>query len=105
MIANFAKQLNYPTYTNKKSETLKNTGDLVVPTGTSVNWNFETSSTDVIKIFMDGQQYNASSNGKDKFSFSKKIIKDTRYTILVSNNEVDKGDSVSFTISATPDNL
>ena len=105
MIANFATQLNYPTYTNKKSETLKNTGDLVVPTGTSVNWNFETSSTDVIKIFMDGQQYNASSNGKDKFSFSKKIIKDTRYTILVSNNEVDKGDSVSFTISATPDNF
>ncbi len=105
MIANFTTNLVYPAYTNKKNEVVKNTGDLIVPTGTSVNWNFETSGTDDVKILIDGQTFSSVKNGNDKFSFSKKIIRDTRYTILVSNNEVDKGDSVSFTISATPDNF
>lgn len=105
MIANFTTNLNYPAYTNKKNETVKNTGDLIVPAGTLVNWNFETSGTDDVKISIDGQAFSSEKNGKDNFSFSKKIIKDTRYTVLVSNNEVDKGDSVSFTISATPDNF
>ena len=105
MIANFTTNLNYPAYTGKKDETVKNTGDLIVPAGTLVNWNFETSGTDDVKISIDGQTFSSEKNGKDNFSFSKKIIKDTRYTVLVSNNEVDKGDSVSFTISATPDNF
>jgi len=105
MIANFATNLNYPSYTNKKSETIKNTGDLIIPTGTTVNWNFETSGTDDVKISIDGQTFASVKNNKDNFSFTRRIIKDTRYTILVSNNEVEKGDSVSFTISATPDNF
>ncbi|MBP8192139.1 MAG: hypothetical protein KAX69_00945, partial [Chitinophagales bacterium] len=105
MIANFVTNLSYPAYTGKKNETVKNTGDLIVPTGTSVNWNFETSGTDEVKIIIDGQVFSSVKNGKDNFSFSKKIIKDTRYTVLVSNSEVDKGDSVSFTIAATPDNF
>ena len=46
MIANFTTNLNYPAYTGKKDETVKNTGDLLVPAGTLVNWNFETSGTD-----------------------------------------------------------
>jgi len=105
MIANFSTNLNYPSYTGKKNETIKNTGDLIIPAGTTVDWNFETSGTDDVKISIDGQIFASSKNGKDKFSFSKKIIKDTRYTVLVSNNEVSKGDSVAFTITATPDNF
>ena len=105
MIANFATNLVYPSYTSKKNETIKNTGDLIVPAGTLVNWDFETSGTDDVKISIDGQTFSSTKNGKDKFTFSKKIIKDTRYTVMVSNSEVDKGDSVSFTIAATPDNF
>jgi hypothetical protein len=105
MIANFTTNLIYPTHTGKKNETIKNTGDLIVPAGTSVNWDFQTSGTDVVKINIDGQTYTSEKKGKDNFVFSKKILKDTRYTIFVSNSEVEKGDSVSFSIAATPDNF
>jgi hypothetical protein len=105
LIANFETQLNYPIYTNKKNEVLKNSGDLIVPTGTTIRWNFKTSATDVLKIFMNNEQFTAQQNGKDNYGFSKQITKDTRYTILVSNNEIDKVDSVSFTIVAIPDNF
>lgn len=105
MIANFITSLAYPAYTGKKNELINNTGDLIVPAGTTVNWNFETSGTDNVKILIDGQAFSSEKNGKDNFTFSRRIIKDTRYTVLVSNNEVEKGDSVSFTISATPDNF
>lgn len=105
LIANFETQLSYPAYTGKKTETIKNTGDLIVPAGTAVHWNFETSGTDVVQIFIDGQIVTAQKNGKNNFSFSKKIIQDTHYTVFVSNNDVSTGDSVSFTIAATPDNF
>ncbi len=105
LIANFTTQLTYPAYINRTNESVKNIGDLVVPAGTTVNWNFETSGTDEVKINLDGASYASQKTGKDKFSFSRKILRDTRYTVFVSNREVDKGDSVSFTISATPDNF
>lgn len=105
LIANFTTQLNYPSYTGKTNETVKNTGDLIVPAGTTLQWNFETSGTDEVNIYMEDQQYAAQPSGKNKFVFSKRILKDTRYTVVVSNKQVAKGDSVSFTIAATPDNF
>lgn len=103
MIANFSTHLVYPAYTNKKNENIKNNGDLIVPVGTIVNWDFQTSETDIVKIIIDGQANISDKKGKNNFMFSKKILKDTRYTILVANHEVENGDSVSFTIAATPD--
>ena len=105
LIANFTTNLSYPSYTGKKKESVKNTGDLIVPAGTLVNWIFETSGTDEVNIIIDGQSFSSVKNGRDNFTFSKKILKDTRYTVLVSNKEVNNGDSVSFSISATPDNF
>jgi hypothetical protein len=105
VIANFITSLSYPSYTGRKNDSVKNTGDLVVPAGTTVHWNFETAGTDDVKISIDGQTYSTEKNDKDNFSFTRRIVKDTRYTILVSNREVSHGDSVSFTIAATPDNF
>lgn len=73
MIANFSTNLNYPSYTGKKNETIKNTGDLIIPAGTTVDWNFETSGTDDVKVIIDGQTFSSSKNGKDNFSFLKKL--------------------------------
>jgi len=105
VIANFSTQLTYPGYTKKPNEIIKNTGDLVVPAGTTINWIFETSGTDKVNVQIDGQSYVAQKESDDKYTFTKRILKDTRYTLYVSNNEVENGDSVSFAISATPDNL
>lgn len=105
LIANFTTHLAYPAYTNRTNESVKNTGDLVVPAGTTVSWNFETSGTDAVKINLDGESHSSQKTGRDKFTYSRRIIRDTRYTVLVSNREVDKGDSVLFTIIATPDNF
>ncbi|HND82202.1 MAG TPA: hypothetical protein PKY54_02595 [Chitinophagales bacterium] len=105
VIANFTTQLHYPSYINKKDETIKNTGDLLVPVGSSVHWDFETSGTDNVKIAFDGQLYHAVKNNNNQFTFSKKITRDTRYTVYVANHEIENGDSVSFTIAATPDNF
>ncbi|MCB0507007.1 MAG: DUF4175 domain-containing protein [Bacteroidetes bacterium] len=104
MLANFSAQLIYPAYTKKKNETLKNTGDMVVPAGTTIQWNFETSAADVLKVITDNTIATAKQNEKNSFTFSKKILNDTRYTVWVSNKLVNKGDSVSYLIAATPDN-
>ena len=40
-ITNLEMTLNFPSYLNKKAETIKGTGNAVIPEGTSVTWKNE----------------------------------------------------------------
>ena len=44
-IANFEMQLNFPSYLNKKPETIKGTGNANIPEGTRVTWKMNTQAT------------------------------------------------------------
>lgn len=71
MIVNFDVILDYPGYTGKKDEQLKNIGDLTVPAGTKINWNFQTKNTDDIRIRLMGDTLlEGSRTGTDVFGFS-----------------------------------
>jgi hypothetical protein len=50
VILNFEAYLDYPSYTKRKDQTIKNTGDLILPEGTRVNWKFKTSNTREVHI-------------------------------------------------------
>lgn len=50
-LLNFDINVNYPDYTGIKDERLQNTGDLLVPEGTNLEWLFNTENTDVIELF------------------------------------------------------
>lgn len=103
LITNFVTQLNYPAYTGRQPETLRNSGDVIIPAGTTVRWNFEASNTESVDVVLNGQRYPAEKTGDDAFSFSRRIVQDTRYVVVVSNARVPDGDSMAFSITAMPD--
>ncbi|MEA3504552.1 MAG: hypothetical protein U9R32_05075, partial [Bacteroidota bacterium] len=50
VIIEFETELDFPAYTKKRDEILKNSGDLFVPEGTAVRWNFFTRDVKGVKF-------------------------------------------------------
>jgi plastocyanin len=104
IIANYSAQINYPSYTNKKSEKIENAGDLVVPVGTTVTWNINTENTDNITIKNNHQNVAATKTNKTAFQFQKRIMQDDKYVVYISNKDLPNADSMQFNIVSIPDN-
>ena len=50
VLVDFSVELNYPAYLGRKNETIKNTGDLLIPAGTRATWNIGTQNTRELRI-------------------------------------------------------
>lgn len=50
ILKNFYIDIEYPKYLGKLADRLNNIGDLVIPEGTKVSWNFRTLNTEQVKI-------------------------------------------------------
>ena len=104
-ILGFDITLDYPNYIGRKDETLSNIGDLVIPIGTKINWNFNASNTDEIAInFFDKKdRINTDRAGEESFSYRKQALRDEIYKLYISNKALPNADSVGYSITVIPD--
>ena len=86
-IANFEMQLNFPSYLNKKSETIKGSGNAIIPEGTRISWKIDTQATQNV-AWSDLKTEMPFIKTEDAFSLSKTIFQNTAYQILTSNAKV-----------------
>ena len=49
-IQNIILEIDYPSYTGKKNEKVQNTGSLVVPEGSKIQWQVKTYQTEVVDL-------------------------------------------------------
>lgn len=99
-------RLDYPDYTGKKDEVLKNIGDLILPFGTKISWEFTTRNTDKIKLRFEGFQPTlAAKTGDQKFSFVKTAAKNQQYSIIAGNTALPISDSVHYSLAVVEDQL
>ncbi|MFN8287608.1 MAG: DUF4175 family protein [Chitinophagales bacterium] len=103
VVAGFEVSCDYPAYTGKQDEVLKNLGDLVVPEGTKLRWRFNTQNVEAVKFLMGDSTYNLKRAGDDEFVFAKTFMQSTQYVLKVSNSNVADADSVSYSLNVTPD--
>jgi hypothetical protein len=103
IVLNFDAELKYPAYTGKKNETVRNTGDLVVPAGTVINWNFSTRSTNSFVMKFIDSTFKLNQVGDDRFAFTKKVLESERYSLHTANQFLKGKDSIDYTISVVPD--
>lgn len=103
VIRQFKVSVDYPEYTGRKDEILDNIGDIIAPQGTTLSWVFNTEHTDDIRFALGGN--NAVSMGKQgpNFFYSYRFMHDTTYSILVSNRQIEKQDSLHYNVSIIPD--
>lgn len=102
-IVGYKLQLQYPKYLNKKTETLINPGDITIPAGTVLNWQFAVQQAKQVVLGFNGVTTKAQQQETDVFTFSKKLFLSTAYYIKTGNNIIGTGDSLSYMISVLPD--
>jgi len=103
-IANFDVYLDYPAYTKQKDEKISAVGDLFVPVGTSIRWDFDTkNSNQVFFSFNKEELVKADRKGENYFSTSIKSYKSSIYEVFLGSEDLGIADSLSYFINVVKD--
>lgn len=103
-IVSFNVNLHYPGYIGRTDEGLSNVGDLVVPAGTNIDWEFNAQYTDHIYVQFAGQPLQEiKRTGDEYFNFKKRAGNSEPYKLYVSNAQLPNADSVGYTLTVIPD--
>lgn len=103
VLLDFDIALSYPKYLRKKDEVVKNTGDLVVPAGTKISWNFNTKNTSQLRMNFNDTSFALPAASENIFTYSSRVFKDKTYAVTTANRFLKNKDSVSYTINVIPD--
>lgn len=103
LLMNFNVSVDYPSYVNKKDEVVSNTGDLNIPVGSSLQWNFQTKNTQSIKVKYSDTTYTMVPDESGYSSLAKQLFSDKTYSIHTGNEFMDSKDSIMYRINVIPD--
>ena len=97
--------LNYPNYLRKSNEKIENTGNVMVPAGTSIRWNVKTSQVDSLHLLNNDQLFSFTKNSKatDIFSLTKNCTNSFSYTIQASNKHLKNYENLVFSVEVIQD--
>jgi hypothetical protein len=101
-ILSFRVNVAYPRYLNRKDESFRSTGDLTVPSGSVVTWEFDTRNTELLNIRIGDSLLSLTGEG-DQFSYSQRFFRSTDYTLSGTNRNVKDRDSIRYTLNVIPD--
>lgn len=106
-LLSFDVNLRYPAYLNKPAESLVNVGNLTVPEGTLVEWNFNTSSTKALglKFENDSLVYKATNRDDKRFQYQKSARRSSQYQVMLQNNETPNAEKIGYYLNVIPDKV
>ncbi len=103
-LVGFTVQLDYPSHTGRRDETVDNLGDLTVPEGTRVTWLFEADHTEAVEMrFGESRLDSATREGQQLFRFDRRAMRSTPYTVVTGNTALPRADSVRYGVSVVAD--
>jgi len=101
-LLSFDMFLDYPYHTKKKDETLKSTGNAIVPQGTKVTWQLKTKATDVVNLYSkDTLKFSTDEHGD--FIATKRLNNTLDYSLNTSNMNLTDYESLAFSINVVKD--
>lgn len=104
VLKSFKLDIFPPSYTGFESKSYINAGDITVPFGTIIKWNFNTSHVDDVYIL-----YNKDTSFirvKNNFAIStKQILENTKYNVCLKNENFSSENELEYMINVIPDNF
>ncbi|WP_452221616.1 DUF4175 family protein [Lacinutrix salivirga] len=101
-LLSFDMVLDYPSYTKKRDEVLKSTGNAVVPQGTKVTWKLKTKATDKVLLYAKDTLSFTKENTTD-FTASKRVYKQFNYNLSTSNAYLIDYENLAYSINVVRD--
>ncbi len=97
--------LEYPRYLGRRSEELKNAGNLEVPEGTKVTWNIGTANATKASMRFSSQEApnNMQIIDDQLFSFGKNFNNPDQYSIELENDQSKNKDKIAYSIAVVKD--
>jgi len=103
-LVDFSATLNYPAYLRRAPEVVSNAGDLTIPEGTRISWQFTTRNTTKIQMRLADSLY-VLRDEDNSFSFSYVAKHNSGYSVLPSNDRAMPTDSLSYRIQVVADQV
>lgn len=103
VLQKFVLKVKYPAYTGLANEAFNNIGDLTVPEGTHLYWDFYTDQVNYLFIKHDDQAIRARQSGKNHFSYDIRCMQSFDYMLMAKNEHVSSSDSLSYRIQVQSD--
>ena len=95
-------EITPPRHTKLKKEKLLNTGSMIIPQGSIVNWSIRSKKAESLYFELNSLSEKISSDG-DFFYIKKTITESSQYAISLANTEVQFIDTVFYNIKTIKD--
>ncbi len=103
VILDFNLTIIPPSYTGAETKIYNNIGDVTVPYGSSLNWEFHTKDIDSLWMRFDSLHWKTAALFEQGFRYKKRITESTEYFISVSNEYFHEPEIVSYNLQVIPD--
>ncbi|RYU78606.1 DUF4175 family protein [Hymenobacter persicinus] len=105
-LRDFAVHVTYPAYIGKPAETIRNSGNLTVPEGSTVRWDFATEATDQLQLlFQNPDETVTATEADDQFQVTRRILRSQQYAVRLQNAASLNRDPMQYQITAIPDQV
>ncbi len=114
-IIDFQMELDYPNYTRKSTEFIKNTGNAIIPEGTKITWKVASKNTKEVHFKTNDRTKAKNAKSKNEFSepfnnlkkgnyiLSKTIRNNLDYQINTSNKQLIEYEKLNFSLKTIKD--
>ena len=104
-VLSFNVKLSYPAYLNKPAEQLSNVGNLLVPQGTVVNWEFAADHTDslLLRFNTDRKSTPAHLVDNNTFVLTRRLMQNASYTVSLKNTHVASPSTIQYNVQVIAD--
>ncbi|MFH1295937.1 MAG: hypothetical protein ABIJ04_01520 [Bacteroidota bacterium] len=102
-ILSFTISLIFPEYTDKSAEKLENTGDIVVPKGTRIEWQWVTKDVETLNLHMLDREIKLPKEGSNMFTYNDRCTASGNYSIRPENEYSSSTDSLFYRIICLED--
>ncbi|GAB2564008.1 DUF4175 family protein [Spirosoma areae] len=104
-VLSFSVKLDYPAYLNKPTERLSNVGNLLVPQGTIVNWEFAADHTDslLLRFNTDARPIAARLIDDNTFVLNRRLMQNASYSVSLKNGQIAAPSVIQYNVQVIPD--
>ena len=101
-LLNFEMQLDYPAYTGFNDEKISGTGNVTVPEGTVINWQFNTRNTETINFKKPDSIIRLQAE-ENKTNYRDRLVSNMPYSVSASNLLVEDYENLDYSIKVIKD--
>ena len=102
-LVSFEVNLNYPNYTKKRDETLKNPSDLTFPAGTTLTWKLQTEFCNAIDFNLGKKTVTLRPNADNLFVHQERVLKSAIYGIAALNSPDARPERITYQLTSIAD--